>query len=95
MHPSTFTKLAVIAVHVAMAMASPTSLEARQLTCLADLCTPGAADACCSGATCSDVAFLGLPLPGVGIPAPNAREIAYAELTDVPSHRSAPQPRAT
>ncbi|KAM5543628.1 hypothetical protein V8D89_002879 [Ganoderma adspersum] len=65
------TVFAVVAnMAAAVALPEPVGLEARQggLSCLANLCTPGATSGCCPGASCTGLNLLGLPLPGICTP---------------------------
>ncbi|KAI0630848.1 hypothetical protein C8Q77DRAFT_1160360 [Trametes polyzona] len=52
-----FAKLAIVAVHVAAVAGSPSSLEARQLTCLGSDCTNDPSVCDCPDSQCT-------PLPG-------------------------------
>ncbi|KAI0368201.1 hypothetical protein BV20DRAFT_969524 [Pilatotrama ljubarskyi] len=82
----TYAKFAFAIFQIGVVVASPAALEARQLTCLAELCTPGPSDACCPGAACTSISALGLMLTGVCTPA--ACDVICSETvpccTDVP-----------
>ena len=66
---ASLVKLAFVLVSIGAVVGTPTSLEARQLSCLADFCIPGANsdNQCCENATCAGVnaEVLDIPLPGV------------------------------
>ncbi|EPQ51392.1 hypothetical protein GLOTRDRAFT_133253 [Gloeophyllum trabeum ATCC 11539] len=78
----TLAKLAVVVTYVGATVASPAAHEARQLSCLAQACTP--AIGCCAGAACTSVSALGISILGVSIvyaPQPPATSSAPAART--------------